>query len=172
MIGVAKWEFTIVAIGFALFLGITAYSVSYARAAVRDDLRKQDITNLKRAIEQYYNIEELYPISPNRRTGCTTSSKDSWFFSDESPLLHGQFIDAIPHDVRENKGFVYSYCVTQAPKKQATAFYLEARLESNEPKGIFFDEDEQRKFHYRVLEEDGKKLYRVCGGEEKQCKEL
>ncbi len=88
------------------------------------------------------------------------------------PILRGQFIDAIPHDVRERRGFAYSYCITQAPKKQVTAFYLEAALESNAQEGIFFDEDEQRKFDYRVVIENGKKLYRVCGGEEKQCKEL
>lgn len=163
MTSTAKHELITIVVGGTLFILLTSYSIGYARAAVRDDLRMQDITNVKRALEQYYNKHEFYVSPPNSRIGCTT-------MSDTSPLLQEQFIDAIPHDVRESKGFIYSYCVTSAQKNRTTGFYLEAFLESNKPEGVFFDEDELRKFDYRVLIENGRLLYRVCGGEEKQCK--
>lgn len=166
----AKREFLVVLGTSVLLLILGSYSVLYARTAVRDDLRKQDITNLKRALEAYNNLHTFYITPPNGKVGCTTSSSDSWFFGEHSPLIKEQFIDAIPHDVRESRGHIYSYCVTNIQKKTANSFYLEAELESNVPEGIFFDQDEQRKFDYRVLYENGKTLYRVCGGEEKQCK--
>lgn len=165
MTSTARHELIIIVVGSTLFILLTLYSIGYARAAVRDDLRMQDITNLKRALEQYYNEHEFYVSPSNSKIGCTV-------LDDTSPLLQEQFIDAIPHDVREAKGFIYSYCVTSAPKNRTTGFYLEASLESNKPKGVFFDEDELRKFDYRVLAENDRLLYRVCGGEEKQCNEL
>lgn len=166
----AKRELTVVLTASILLLFLASYSVSYARTAVRDDLRKQDMTNLKRALERYNNLHTFYVTPPDGKVGCTSSSADSWFFGEQSPLVKEQFIDAIPHDVREDRGFTYSYCTTDIQKKVATSFYLEAMFESDMPEGIFFDEDEQRKFDYRVLYENGKTLYRVCGGEEKQCK--
>lgn len=170
MISRAKKELlTVIGIGL-IVAGIALYSIAYARSAVRDDLRKQDITNLKRALEQYYNLHEFYPGESKNTVSCTASGPDSWLFGDTSPLLKEQFIDAIPHDVRESRGFTYSYCITGVSNNRTTAFYLQAMLESNEKEGMFFDEDEQRKFNYRVLREDGKTLYRVCGGEELQCK--
>jgi type II secretory pathway pseudopilin PulG len=150
---------------------LALYSIFYARTAVRDDLRKQDITNIKHALEQYFNTHEFYVTSPenSQQLTCTQNSPDSWLFSDASPLLREQFIDAIPHDVRESKGHVYRYCVTSLSRGKATGFYLEAQLESKAPVGVFFDEDEERKFGFRVLKENGKRLYRVCGGQETQC---
>lgn len=166
----AKHELRVIGCALFLFLGLATYSISYARAAVRDDLRKQDVTNMKRALEQYYNVHGSYVTPPREASRCTSTNPDSWFFGNSSPLLQAQFIDAIPHDVRESKGFVYSYCTSGATENGAQAFYLEATMESNVREGVFFDEDEQRKFGYRVLLEDGEKLYRVCGGDEQQCK--
>lgn len=160
---------TIVVVG-CIVLGIAAYSVNFSRAQVRDDLRKQDITNLKRSLEQYNNVHESYVSSPTTEKECTQSSSGSWFFGDTSPILNEQFIDAIPHDVREHKGHVYTYCVTSTNDKQATGFYLQAILEADIEEGVYFDEDEKRKFGYRILREDNKLLYRVCGGEDVQCK--
>ncbi len=146
-----------------------AHSILYARSVVRDDLRKQDIANIKRSAEQYFNAHNSYPAATIHTIGCTQSSKDSWFFGESSPLLREQFIDAIPHDVRESKGFVYSYCITGIEKNIVTSFYLQAQLESQAKDGVFFDEDEHRKFNFRILHENGKTLYRVCGGQEHQC---
>jgi hypothetical protein len=126
---------------------------------------------MKRALEQYYNLHEFYVTAPSGKDECTQSSDTSWFFGNTSPLLQEQLMDAIPHDVRESKGFTYSYCVTSTKNKKTTGFYLEAELESNEPEGAFFDEDELRKFDYLVLQENGRKVYRVCGGEDMQCKQ-
>lgn len=167
-----KRELITIAGGTLFFLMIALFSISYARAAVRDDLRKQDMTNIKRALEQYYNAHEFYVSPPDGQISCTQSSPPSWLFGDASPLLQEQFIDAIPHDVRESRGFTYTYCVTSLQGAYADGFYLEATLESNEPVGISFDEDEQRKFGYRVLRENGQRLYRVCGGKESQCQSI
>lgn len=164
-----KRELLVLCSAGLLFTGIAAYSISYARAAVRDDLRKQDLTNIKRSLEQYYNAHEFYVTPPNGKTGCTENTQDSWFFSDNSPLLKEQFIDALPHDVRESKGFSYLYCVSAIKNNHTSGFYLEASLEANVDEGVFFDEDENRKFGYRVLLEHDKKIYRICGGEEQQC---
>lgn len=167
----AKRELITIIAASILLLILGSVSILHARTVVRDNLRKEDMTNLKRALEQYNNLHTLYVTPPDGKVGCTKSSSDSWFFGESSPLLKEQFIDAIPHDVRESKGMVYSYCVTKIDNKRAISFYLEAMLESNHPEGIFFDEDEKRKFDYRILREDGTLLYRVCGGEEQQCKQ-
>ncbi len=171
MIPPAKRELLIITIGLIPILILSMYSVSYARQAVRDDLRKQDITNMKRALEQYYNAHDSYLLPPTKTPDCTTNTQESWFFGDSSPLLREQLIDAIPHDVRESRGFTYTYCVTSVSNNRATGFYLQASLEGDEPEGVFFDEDEKRKFNYLVLLEQGKRLYRVCGGEELQCQQ-
>lgn len=155
----------VLAIGF----GIPAFRE--AREDVRDDLRKNDLTNLKRSLEAYYNDFEKYPFSNKDNDPCTQSNDlNSWLFSGDSLLLLGQYIDAIPHDVRESSGFVYRYCVTSYRDQPGRGFFLEAQLEDNPPVGLYFDEDERRKFDYRILTEDGKTLYQVCGGTELQCK--
>ncbi len=141
-----------------------------ARAEVRDDLRRQDIANLKHALEQYYNIYEYYPTPPNALPACTGNSPESWFFGETSPLLRDQILDVIPHDIREDQDRYYSYCVTGNDGSGRTqGYYLQAHLERPEPARREFDEDEQRKFFYRIMHEAGRVQYRVCGGTEKQC---
>lgn len=153
--------------GFFLLNGLF-----HARTVVRDDLRRQDITNLKRAAEQYNNAFTYYPTPPDGSVGCTESSLESWLFGEDSPLVTGHFINAIPHDVREERGHIYRYCVTDVSNQKAVSYFFEATLEIDQPEGTAFDEDEDRKFDYRILHEDGKTLYRVCGGEESQCKSM
>jgi type II secretory pathway pseudopilin PulG len=110
---------------FGCILGYFAlYGITYARAAVRDDLRKQDLTNIKRSLEQYFNTHNTYLSPPSGKAECTRSSQESWFFGDASPLLKKQFIDAIPHDVRESRGFTYTYCSTVMDGSKTTGFYL------------------------------------------------
>lgn len=148
-----------------------------ARAEVRDDLRRADITNLKHAVEMYYNDHAFYPTppgSPEVQLGtpplCTSSDQiDSWLFGNDSPLLEEGHINAMPHDVREMQGRVYTYCATKVQASQTQGFFFQARLEVNQRDQISFDEDEARKFTYRVLHENSQVLYRVCGGTETQC---
>lgn len=166
----AKYELIFVLLLGLFLFGIISYSVIYSRAGVRDDLRKQDITHLKIALEKYFNAHDSYVREPKYSIGCTTTSETSWFFGNTSPLLREQFIDAIPHDVRENSNHLYTYCITSVEKKHATGYYLEATLENQATDGTYFDEDEHRKFDYRILHKNGKTLYRVCGGTETQCK--
>lgn len=166
----ARYEYIAIAILGVFFLFFVGYGLLQARTQVRDDLRKNDITDLKRALEQYNNKIFAYPAPPNGELGCTSTSPDSWLLGKASPLVSGHFIDAIPHDVRESKGHTYTYCATDVVGGKTISYYLEAQLEINEPDARAFDEDEQRKFDYRILHENGKVLYRVCGGEEKQCK--
>lgn len=148
----AHWEYLIgTVIATALFTFLVPALLN-ARAAVRDDLRKTDIANLKHALEMYYNAHNAYPLAER---GCS-------LFTGDSQILKEKFIDAIPHDVRESRGHMYKYCVTDG-------YFLEAQLETAQPETIDHDDDEKRNYNYRVLHEDGKILYRVCGGEEKQC---
>lgn len=65
----------------------------------------------------------------------------------------------------------YTYCVTSLDNKHASGFYLQAQLESRQPEARGFDEDEQRKYDFRVLHQGMTTLYRVCGGVELQCRE-
>lgn len=161
------WGLVIFAL-LALFFIVPAFQA--ARAEVRDDLRRQDITNLKRALEGYNNIYTHYVTPPKAAAACTTSSADSWFFGERSPLLKEQVLDVIPHDVREQAGLVYTYCVTQWDENgQAGGYYLQATLEQDALDMVGFDEDELRKFSYRIMHEAGRVQYRVCGGNEKQC---
>lgn len=165
-----RQEYRAVLLLAVLFLFFLFQAVLPARAEVRDDLRRQDITNLKRSLEQYFNQYGYYPTPPGGLPACTSSSPESWFFSGASPLLQEQYIDAIPHDVRENRGYHYSYCVTTHDGSGRTqGYYLQAQLERPEAQQRSFDEDEARKFYFRVLQERGQVFYRVCGGSEKQC---
>lgn len=65
----------------------------------------------------------------------------------------------------------YRYCVTSLENKHASGFYLQAQLESRQPEARGFDEDEHRKYDFRVLREGTATLYRVCGGVELQCRQ-
>lgn len=135
----------------SIFGWLLLYAVLVTRAEIRDDQRKQDLTTLKQALEQYNNRHHGYPAAPPNQSPCTTSDeKDSWFFSEAS-----------------SKG--YRYCAAAGQQGLADGFFLETALEHTQPTGTFKDEDERRKFRYRVLEEDGKLLYRICGGTEDQC---
>lgn len=63
----------------------------------------------------------------------------------------------------------YRYVVTKTQDQAASGYYIEAELEVEQLDQTAFDEDELRKYHFRILHEDNKILYRVCGGEETQC---
>ncbi|MBI3255349.1 MAG: hypothetical protein HYZ63_00075 [Candidatus Andersenbacteria bacterium] len=165
----AQHEFTVITVLVLVFAAFSAYAITNGRAYIRDDLRQQDITHLKQALERYYNVHEYYLTPPNGRNGCTSSGEGSWFFGNANSLLQEQHIDAIPHDVREAKGFVYKYCATQSAQNRTTGYYLEAQLESNKHPGTYFDEDESRKFTYVITQEGARTLYRVCGGNEPLC---
>lgn len=162
-------EYAVIAILLCIFGALTAQAVISGRAYVRDDLRQQDITHLKQALEKYFNAHEFYVTPPAGQSSCTSSSAESWFFSDASPLLAEQHTDAIPHDVRERSGFKYTYCATHQYQGNTTGYYLEAEMETNKQPGRFFDEDEKRKFGYRIMKDGNRTLYRVCGGSETQC---
>lgn len=156
-----------------LFIAAVIPAVSRARGQVRDDLRRQDLTNLKVALEQYNNEHNHYGLPPEEDGDCTASNDEkSWLFGNESPLLQEQHIDAIPHDTRESLGRAYRFCATalDAASRAVTSYFLEAELEIDQEDAVAFDEDERRKFYYRVLHDDnGRTLYRICGGAETQC---
>jgi hypothetical protein len=160
----ARREYLVLGLVLIIFFIALIPSLLTSRAQVRDGLRRQDITYLKRSLEQFYNQHTYYPSLAD--TDCITAAEPARW----------PFIETLPHDVREHKGFLYRYCVTSAdetglPAGQAGAlgYFLEAQLEVDQPDQRTFDEDELRKFYYRILHEDDKILYRVCGGEEKQC---
>lgn len=173
----AKIEYLIATCICVTLLILLALTGLRARAAVRDDLRRTDITNLKRAAEMYFNQHDFYPSPPESgeiTNGtppvCTSSEQEnSWLFGNSSPLLREGHINAIPHDVRETKGRVYMYCATRARAGETQGYFFQAHLEEDQPDEVNFDDDETRKFTYRILHENGQVLYRVCGGTETQC---
>lgn len=166
-----QWEYMAAAALLIVILTVLFPALLHARAEVRDDLRRQDIAGLKRALELYNNQYTHYGTLPEHAPACTrVNDPGSWMFGKDSPLLKEQFIDAIPHDVRESREHTYEYCVTNRDEKRIVqGFYLQAQLEVDQEDTRARDEDEDRKFHYRVLHECNKVLYRVCGGTENQC---
>lgn len=157
MLSPAQREYLVLAILIFIFVAALIPSLLASSALTRDGLRKQDITYLKRAMEDYYNVHLAYPLP---RDACISSA---------NPYLW-TFVSVLPHDVRESSGHRYRYCVTLSHAAGATGYFLEAQFETDSPDQRAFDEDEQRKFHYRIMHENGMVLYRVCGGEEQQCK--
>src|SRR3989344_6769753 len=153
---IAQREYAVIAAVLLIFAAALVPSLIVARAEIRDSLRRQDITYLKRSLEQFYNEHEFYPALPDR--DCITSREPSQW----------PFIETLPHDVREGKGFIYRFCITSTAAAGTNGYYLEAQLEVDQDDQRTFDEDELRKFYYRILHEGGKTLYRVCGGEAKQ----
>ena len=129
----AKHEYLVLAILAVIFIVALIPSLLTTRAEIRDGQRKQNITQHKRSLEDYYNIHEYYPMT----------------------------YEATP----------YSYHVSSHNKLGATGYYLEAQFEVEQKDQTAFDEDESRKFHYRILNQDNKTFYRVCGGIEMQCQE-
>ncbi|MEX0650115.1 MAG: hypothetical protein WD200_03875 [Candidatus Andersenbacteria bacterium] len=167
----AKYEYLVIGALGILALLIIIPAVFKARIAVRDDLRMQDMAILKQAVEQYNNTHDFYVTPPTTTSPCTTSMElDSWLFGSNSSLIKEGHIDALPHDVRESTDRHYVYCATDIQSGRTTGYYLEAHLEQRLEPEIGFDEDESRKFDYRILNQDDKTLYRVCGGTETQCK--
>jgi type II secretory pathway pseudopilin PulG len=169
MLTVARGEYAALTLLAGTFITFLIPSLLDTRADIRDGLRKQDIAYLKRSLEQFYNEHNYYPpirarLAPQggpraSNTECiTTRQPDTW-----------PFIQELPHDVREDRGFDYRYCVTSGNASGATGYFLEARLEGTQPDQHTFDEDELRKFYFRILHSGGKTIYRVCGGEETQC---
>lgn len=131
MSAIAKREYFVLAVLVIIFIAALIPALLTTRAEVRDGLRKQDITRLKRSLEDFYNIHKYYPMT----------------------------YEATP----------YSYHVTSQEESGATGYFLEAQFEVEQKDQTTFDEDESRKFHYRILHQENKILYRVCGGTETQC---
>lgn len=134
----ARWEAVALVVLLLVLLAFAIPAFLHARAEVRDDLRRDDLTNLKRELEQYNNKFKVYPAISGGQEGCTPKGS-------------------------------YTYCVTQVEAGQTVGFYVEAQLEVPQPDTIGFDEDESRKFAYRIINENHRTLYRVCGGTETQC---
>lgn len=63
----------------------------------------------------------------------------------------------------------YRYVVTDTAAQHTQGYYLETQLERPLANTLGFDEDEKRKYHFRVVNENKQTLYRVCGGIELQC---
>lgn len=165
-----QWELAAVLVFVVLIAAYMIPAIGYTRADVRDDLRKTDIAQLKQALERYNNTAKHYVPSPDGHLACTNSiDVNSWLFGPNSPLVKQKIVTAIPHDVRESATQNYQYCITDIQNNQVTAYYLQAQLENYQPDQIGFDEDEARKYAFRILNENGHTLYRVCGGSEKQC---
>lgn len=164
-------ELLILLVLTAIFLLALIPSLIEVRTLTRDDLRQQDMAHLKRAIEDYYNKHEYYVTSPSADTACTRSDDmQSWFFGKQSVLLKEKIVSALPHDLREQKGFAYRYCVTSLANGKTTGYFLEAQFEGTRYKpGSGFDEDEYRKYHFLIQKDQNQILYRVCGGTDLQC---
>ena len=186
----AKHEYLAIA-----FLALTALiflipAALHARQIARDDMRKIDLSQFKRTLEHYHNQHDHYLTPPtdvltNQPTLplCTNQADpDSWFFGPSSPLRANGFLPTMPTDPhrthRTDHAHSYTYCVTElSDKATTTGYYVETTLEQTIPSnqlGTGFDEDEQRKYHYRQLAVPSKTTpaiikYRVCGGTETQC---
>ncbi len=164
------WE--IIACGALVFalLIYTAHGIIASRTAVRDNLRKEDVTNMKHALEAYFNAHEFYMTPPEEKPACTHSNEEgSWFFSSNSALLTEQYVDALPHDVREHKGYAYTYCAIDVNEKGAQGYTLQAKLEIDQKDACLFDEDESRKFEYQISHKDRDTIYTVFGGSAPTC---
>lgn len=72
-------------------------------------------------------------------------------------------------ELNQDKGPAYRYVVTSTVNRHAQGYYLETNLERRQPETRGFDEDEKRKYHFRILRDHHTTLYRVCGGTELQC---
>lgn len=170
----STWELSCIGVIVVIAFGFFLNAFLYNREVVRDDIRRDDLTNLKHALEAYYNVYNVYPTSPQKTIDCTFSNDpQSWFFGNASPLFKAHVIDALPHDLHESTERRYAYCVTALDGTgNASGYYLEASLEVDAPDAVHFDEDEDRKFHYRIVHDHGVPFIRVCGGEEHQCQPL
>lgn len=161
----AKKEFAVLLSLLVVYVAFLLPALFTERTHVRDDLRKEDLGNIKRALEMYNNEMTYYATPPDSQQGCTSSEDhQSWFFGSDSPLSL-----TTPHDVRATQGHEYVYCVTSLDKGKTNGFYLQAQLERRVPEAIGYDEDERRQYSFRILHDGDKTFFRVCGGAEMQC---
>ncbi len=59
----ALWEFLVLSLLLALFICLLLPAAQYSRRKYRDDIRIQQLAELKTSLEQYNNKYEMYPLN-------------------------------------------------------------------------------------------------------------
>lgn len=99
----------------ALLYAIILPSIDKIRARSRDSRRIADVSQLRLAVEHYFNVYNKYPVDINDDT------KNSPAF-----ISSGSVLSSVPTDPKSGSGYFYaSYC----PSGTATGFHLGAGLE-------------------------------------------
>ncbi len=155
-----------------LFFLLLLPAVRDARRDARDDQRLNDLSQIKRTLEQYYNMHSVFPrTSRAEPLTCVFSDTNDWGslgMSEDSFL----FDPPLPRE-RQWRRFPYAYCPTTVGQKRdegsMSGFFLQAALEHPRLSGSGFDTQEGRNFRYRVIYDRTWTFYRICGGDDPSC---
>ena len=118
-------ELLIVMVILALLAGLGLMSFGTIQMKSRDSRRKQDLANVSKALETYYNDYGEYPASANGLiAGCGTDGAEncSWgspWTDDQSTL----YMSALPQDPASNQNYFYH-------QVNKNSYYLFTRLEN------------------------------------------
>jgi type II secretion system protein G len=106
--------------------GVSIQSFSGSQAKARDSRRKADLKAIQQALEQYYNDNGRYPVTPRALWDCSPSAPTVWIRDDGTlPVasqkpLGSNYIATIPNDPRNGQPSgnpiisAYEYCYYSA----------------------------------------------------------
>lgn len=146
-----------------VYIGFLVPALITARKEARDGVRRDDLTALKNALEQYQNVAQAYPAAPREpRVGCAVSRETDWFFGSSSPLRQKKLFPARMIDT--DSGRRYEYCVVEGDTHGATAWYLRTRLENLHASESGFDSEGGHNYWFRTVREGRTTFFDICGG--------
>ena len=123
-----------VIIGILAVIGFGSFQSSQTKG--RDANRKNDLNQISKALETYYNDKGVYPTGvAGMINGCSGGSSCSWGdpFSDDNGT---NYMIELPADPRENMNYYYV--------SDGTYFQIYARLENTLDKDIPVDESDNK----------------------------
>lgn len=95
-----------------LLVVLATFSYGNVQAKARDSRRKQEIADIKKALQLYYDDNQTYPATANATT-------------------IGSYLSPIPVDPKQNTSYIYSYTSSTCPP---TCYTITACLENpNDP---------------------------------------
>lgn len=119
-------ELLIVMVILALLAGLGLMSFGTIQMKSRDSRRKQDLANVSKALETYYNDYGKYPVSAGGLiAGCGAGGAENcnWGspWTDDKNTL---YMNALPQDPASNQKYFYKWVTNNS-------YYLFARLEND-----------------------------------------
>jgi type II secretion system protein G len=139
--GFTLMELMVVMAILGVIIAISTNSFLGAKLKSRDAKRKNDLVQVSRALELYYNDHGRYPAdgSGGHVYGCGASSSSSCEWGEESfeDQYNNVYLEKMPSDPLANSGYDYVYRASG----DGLMYQLFARLENDNDPSLDIDND-------------------------------